>query len=197
LFTRKSRRWAGLVFVAALGAGAVFAREAGNLLVVDAPQPSDIIVVLAGETDYRPTKALALLDQGYGQRLLIDVPATARIYAFSQVDLAKRYAQDLPEAAAIAICPIVGLSTRDESHDVAQCLAHESGSRVLLVSSDFHTRRALSIFRHEIPGKSFTIAAAHNDSEFGTRWWTHREWAKTCFYEWIRFFWWSALERWK
>jgi len=67
-----------------------FAANAGRLLVVDAPGPSDVILVLAGETDRRPARALQLLDQGYGRRVMIDVPAAARIYELSQVQLAER-----------------------------------------------------------------------------------------------------------
>jgi hypothetical protein len=194
---KNRRRWAWLAMLGVILGLLLFAIDAGSLLVVDSPQPSDVIVVLAGETYHRPSTALHLLDRGYGRRVLIDVPAAAMIYEFPQVQLAERYVHDLPEAAAVAICPVEGLSTRDESHDVEKCLAQETGSRILIVTSDFHTRRALSIFRHEIPGKRFSIAAAHNDPEFGTHWWVHREWAKTCFYEWIRLAWWSAIERWK
>jgi len=163
-----------------------FVANAGRLLVVDAPQAADVIVVLAGETDHRPARALQLLDQGYGRRVLIDVPATARIYEFTQVQLAEKYIQDLPQAASVGICPITGLSTRDESHDVEKCLAGEEGNRVLIVTSDFHTRRSLSIFCHEVRGKTFSVAAARDDTQFGTRWWTHRQWAKTCVNEWLR-----------
>jgi len=174
-----------------------FGFSAGKFLVVDAPQPSDVIVVLAGETYYRPMHALELLKQGYARRMLIDVPATATVYEFSEVQLAEHYIHNLPQAASIGICPIVGLSTRDESHDVAKCLAREAGSRVLIVTSDYHTRRSLSIFRHEVRGKSFSASAAHDDAQFGVRWWTHRQWAKTCLEEWIRFSWWSLVERWE
>jgi hypothetical protein len=194
---QKSSRWLWLVVLGVVLGLLLFARNAGSLLVVDSPQPSDLIVVLAGETYDRPTTALKLLDRGYGRRMLIDVPAAAVIYRYSQVQLAEGYVHDLPEAASVGVCPIEGLSTRDESHDVEKCLANETGSRILIVTSDFHTRRALSIFRHEIRGKTFSVAAAYGDSEFGTRWWAHREWAKTCFYEWIRLAWWNAVERWK
>src|SRR5580692_4364248 len=44
-----------------------FALAAGKMLVVDAPRPSDLILVLAGETDHRPAHALELLHQGYGK----------------------------------------------------------------------------------------------------------------------------------
>jgi hypothetical protein len=173
-----------------------FAADAGRLLVVDAPQSSDVILVLAGETDRRPARALELLDQGYGRRVVIDVPASAKIYGLTQVQLAEKYIQGLPEAASVRICPIEGLSTREESHDVEKCLAGEEGSRILIVTSEFHTRRSLSIFRHEVQGKSFSVAAARDETQFGTRWWTHRQWAKTCVDEWLRLLWWTAVERW-
>jgi hypothetical protein len=174
-----------------------FAANAGRFLVVEAPQPSDVILVLAGESDRRPARALQLLDQGYGRRVVMDVPAASRIYEFTQVQLAKKYIEDLPQAASVQICSIEGLSTREESHDVEKCLAGEEGTRVLIVTSDYHTRRSLSIFRHEVHGKSFSVAAARDDTQFGTRWWTDRQWAKTCLDEWLRLVWWNAVERWR
>jgi len=174
-----------------------FAANAGSLLVIDAPAPSDLIVVLAGETDRRPVRALELLAQGYGSRVILDVPAAAKIYDFTQVELAQKYVDSLPQAAAVHVCAIEGLSTRDESHDVEKCLEDEPQTRILIVTSDFHTRRALAIFRHEMPGKSFTVAAARDNATFGTRWWTHRQWAKTCVDEWLRVAWWNAVDRWR
>ena len=164
---------------------------------MDAPQPADVILVLAGETDRRPARALQLLDQGFGRRVVIDVPAAARIYGFTQLELAEKYVEHLPQAASVRVCSIKGLSTREESHDVGKCLAPEEGSRVLIVTSDFHTRRALSIFRNEVRGKFFSVAAARDDTQFGTRWWTNRQWAKTCFEEWQRLVWWNTVERWR
>jgi len=174
----------------------IFAANAGRMLVVDDPQAADVIVVLAGETDHRPGRALELLAQGRARRMLLDVPAAAKIYNFTQVQLAEKYIEGLPNAESIRVCPIAGLSTRDEAHDVEQCLAREEGSRVLLVTSDFHTRRALSIFRHEVRGKFFSVAAAYGETQYGIRWWTHREWAKTCLDEWLRLVWWNAVDRW-
>lgn len=184
---------------AAAGAALLIALLAngGRMLVVDAPEPSDVILVLAGETDRRPAKGLQLLDQGYGRIVIIDVPAAAMIYHFSQVELAQKYVEGLPRAAAVRICPIVGLSTRDEAHDVEKCLAGVEGRRILIVTSEYHTRRALSIFRHEVQGKSFSMAAARDEREYGTAWWRRREWAKTFLAEWERLLWWSAVDRWR
>ena len=193
---QRRRGWfgAGLGLIAIV---VVFAANAGRFLVIDAPEPSDVIVVLAGETDRRPARALQLMEQGYARRELLDVPATARIYEFNQLELAQKYIQDLPQGKSIGVCIIKGMSTRDESRDVGKCLANEDGSRVLIVTSEFHTRRALSIFRSEVPGKTFSVAAARDSSQFGMKWWSQRQWAKTCVEEWLRFFWWKAVDQWR
>jgi len=189
------KKWLWLAGIAV--ACAVSGAFAGKLLVVNRPEPSDVILVLAGETDHRPARGLELLREGYGRRMMIDVPAEAKMYGFTDVELAQLYIRNLPAAGSVTICPITGLSTRDESHDAEKCLAKEPGSRVLIVTSDYHTRRALNIFRHEVRGKSFAVAAAYNDEEFGTRWWGRRQWAKTFLMESTKWIWWSAVDRWR
>jgi len=176
---------------------ALFAANAGRALVVNARERSDLIVVLAGETDRRLAYALRLLDHGYARRVMIDVPADAVIYGTTEMQLAREYVQRLPQASSIGFCPIEGLSTKDESHDVMQCLTQEKAGRILIVTSDFHTRRSLSIFRHEIPGRTWSIAAAPDDRQFGSPWWAHRQWAKTLVDEWLRLTWWTLVERWR
>ena len=194
---RPSRRRIAYVLLTIVAILIIFLLFAGRILVEDAPQRADLIVVLAGETDRRPARGLELLRQGYAPRMLIDVPAFSSLYNVSEIDVARNYIQTLPEASAIEVCPIEGLSTRAETADVERCIAGKPSSRVLIVTSDFHTRRALSIFRHQLAGHSFSISAAHDDRQFGIRWWTHRQWAKVCFEEWLRFAWWNCVDRWK
>ncbi len=189
------RSWLlALGVVAALAAG--LAAKAGSFLIVDVPRPSDVILVLAGETYRRPERALQLLAQGYGRRVVLDVPSSAKLYEFTQIQLAQKYIQDLPQGAAVSVCPIDGLSTRDESKDAEKCLARDGGRSVLIVTSDFHTRRALDIFQREVPGHEYSIAAARDAEQFGARWWTHRQWAKTLVDEWLRLIWWETVDRW-
>ena len=90
-----------------------------------------------------------------------------------------------------------GLSTRAEAQEASRCLEKVAGRNVLLVTSDYHTRRAVVIFRHEIPRLNFSVAAAHAPREFGVNWWQHREWAKTNFNEWMKLVWWEAVDRWR
>jgi hypothetical protein len=170
--------------------------QSGSFLVVDRPQRADVILVLAGETDHRPTRALELLNQGYSSRLVLDVPADGKVYGSTLVEMARKWADSLPQASAILVCPIHGLSTKAEARDASECLRNVGGSSTLLVTSDFHTRRALSVFRHRIPTRTFEVAAANDSTQFGVQWWRHRQWAKTNLDEWLRLIWWQLVDRW-
>jgi hypothetical protein len=195
---RKSvrNRWWVLALALVVGLSVGVAAAAGNYLVLDAPRPSDVILVLAGETNHRPERALQLLTLGFGRRVVLDVPANSKIYEFTQIQLAEKYVQDLPNGAMASICPIHGLSTRDEAKDVERCLP-QGDERVLIVTSDFHSRRALSIFQREIPSHSYSIASSRDEEKFGPRWWTHRQWAKTFIDEWLRLIWWKSVDQWR
>jgi uncharacterized SAM-binding protein YcdF (DUF218 family) len=169
----------------------------GKFLIVNRPQHADAIVVLAGETDRRPALGLQLLQRGYAPRMLLDVPATAKIYQWNMLQLAEQYVHELPQPQAVIICPIYGLSTKAEAQDVSQCLRNLDVHSVLVVTSDYHTRRALSTFRHELPGMQISVAAAADPQQFGGAWWQHRQWAKLNFDEWLRLVWWQAVDRWR
>lgn len=173
------------------------ASQAARFLVVDKPEKSDAIVVLAGETNDRPAHALELLRQGLAPRVFLDAQTKNEIYNQQLIDIAQEYVNALPEANKVKLCPIVGLSTYAEADDVSRCLQPLGVHRVLIVTSEFHTRRALTIFRHRLAQYQFHVAAARNSTQFGEAWWTNREWAKTTFDEWSKMIWFEAVDRWR
>src|ERR1700733_8085353 len=103
-YSRKGR-WL-IAFGILIATAVVFGARAGSFLILDAPQHSDIIIVLAGETDRRPQRALDLLAQQYAHLVVLDVPTNAKLYEFTQIDLAQKYIQDLPHPDSMSICPI-------------------------------------------------------------------------------------------
>lgn len=183
-------------FVLVLIVGVLFASRAAHFLVIDNPQKSDAMVVLAGETIVRPERGLDLLRQGVAPRMFIDAE-TGRIFDSHLTDIAQKYISAQPDASAIAVCPIAGHSTLAETADVDRCLQPLDAHRVLLVTSDYHTRRALAIFSHRLPQYQWNVAAARNPLQFGDDWWTDREWAKATFDEWSKLVWWEAIDRWR
>jgi len=128
--------------------------------------------------------------------MILDVPADSKIYQWNEVEIARKYVEGLPQAGSITICPIYAHSTRDEAQDVSRCLQGSGARRILLVTSDFHTRRALSIFNRVLPA-DYSVAAAFDPREFGVQWWRHREWAKTNLGEYTKFMWWELVDRWR
>ena len=173
------------------------ASQAARFLIVDDPQKSDAIVVLAGETKIRPARALALLRQGMASHVYLDVEVRDELFGQRLTDLAQKYVDSLPEAKQISVCPITGLSTYAESDDVHRCLRAAGVHQVLIITSEFHTRRALTIFRHRLPQYQFSAAPAYDSNEFGIAWWSHREWAKVTLGEWMKLVWWETVDRWR
>jgi uncharacterized SAM-binding protein YcdF (DUF218 family) len=170
--------------------------NSGKFLVVDDPQRADAMVVLAGETDRRPARALQLLNEDYAPRIVLDVPADALVFGSTYSQLAQNWANAQPQSKAIRVCAIHGLSTKAEAVEAAQCLHQEGARSVLIVTSDYHTRRALSEFQKEAPDFTFHVAAAYDPTQFGVRWWQHRQWAKMNLDEWLRLLWWECVDRW-
>src|SRR5438874_3100816 len=186
-----------IFLIAVLTAVLLLSLTSGSYLVVNDPQKADVIVVLAGETNWRPARGLQFLSHGYAPRMLLDVPAAGIIYDQSMLTIAKEYVQHLPQGEAISICPIAGLSTKTEAQDVVGCLRNSGVHRILVVTSDYHTRRARSVFQHEFRGYDISIAAAFDSETFGIPWWHHRQWAKINLDEWLRLVWWQAIDRWR
>jgi vancomycin permeability regulator SanA len=184
-----------LLFVVAILAA--LASQAARFLVVDDPQRSDAIVVLAGETNVRPAHAVELLRQGVASRVFMDVETRDRLYDQRLIDIAQKYVKSLGEGSRVSLCPIAGFSTLAEADDVRRCLQTVDAHRVLIVTSEFHTRRALVIFRHRLPQYEIHVAAARNVAEFGEFWWTKREWAKNTFDECAKLLWWDMVDRWR
>ena len=176
---------------------AALASQAARFLVVDDPEKSDAIVVLAGETNVRSARALELLRQGVAPHVFLDAETRDVIYDQPLGEIAQKYVNSLGEANRVSICSIDGYSTMAEADDVSRCLQSLGAHRVLIVTSEYHTRRALMIFRHRLPQYQFNAAAARNSAQFGEAWWTNREWAKVTFDEWLKMLWWETVDRWR
>lgn len=192
----------GLPMVAAvLLMGLLLGRRAGRYLIVDYPHASDVLVVLGGDVnDVRYWKGIHLLQAGMARTMIYDVPNSTIAYGQTQVQLAQGFVARTagPLRRRIQMCPLGANSTADEAVDVATCLQQTPGPvrRILLVTSDYHTRRALAIFRARLPQYEWSVAAAQDAYSFGVTWWQRREWAKTCAGEWERLLWWELVDRW-
>jgi uncharacterized SAM-binding protein YcdF (DUF218 family) len=190
-----------LIAAVIIAAGAILLLvRSGTYLIVDHPEKSDVIVVLGGDrNDVRYWRGIELLRAGYGHQMVVDAGTElmyGRTYAEHAADFAARTSGEL--APQISVCTIKYDSTLLEAADLAGCLAQlqPTPRTALIVTSDYHTRRALSIFSKRLPQYRWSVTAARDDYFFGQPWWKRREWAKINLTEWQKLLWWEMWERW-
>jgi len=185
-----------LLLVLAVLLGFLF-RHAGSYLVVNQPEHADVIVVLAGgNNDLRYWNGVRMMQQGWAPRLVLDVFAKGETFGNMDVDLARNFLNRTTPGQS-AICPIILNSTYGEAQHLADCLRGSGAKSILVVTSDYHTRRAFEILQKRLPQYQVSIAAAPDPYFFGQSWWQTREWAKTTLSEWQRYLWWILVDRWR
>ena len=196
-------RWASRrnIFLLLLLAFLLFARFAGSMLVRDRPEKSDVIVVLAGDSqDERYRRGMELLRAGYARHLLLDASSDSRYFGHTPAEYAEAFLkQDAKEMSSqVSVCAFEEDSTLTETGYVGKCLEPFHPANVLLVTSDWHTMRAqLNLQCTNLPQYHWSVAAAKDPRLFGTRWWRRREWAKITFNEWLKVVWWNCIDRWR
>ncbi len=187
-----------ILVVGLLGIIMVFLlRHAGSGLVVSAPEPADVIVVLGGgEEDLRYWNGVRLMQEGLAHHLVLDVYSRGEIFGRSNFELARDLLNRTSPGQS-TVCPVELNSTYEEAGYLAQCLAGSKVKSILLVTSAYHTRRALAILQARLPQYHFSAYAADDPFYFGSRWWTNRVWAQTTLSEWERYLWWLIVDRWR
>ena len=70
----------------------IFARFAGRMLVSDHPEKSDVIVVLAGDSqDQRYRRGMELLRAGYARRLFLDASSDSNYFGHTPAEYAENF----------------------------------------------------------------------------------------------------------
>lgn len=165
-------------------------RIAGRVLVLDdSPRASDAIVML-GDDNYngdRATRAAELLKAGWAPRVV----ASGR-YLRPYISVADLEEHDLTNrgapASAIVRFPNRAQNTREECTALSQLLAERGWKHVLLVTSNYHTRRAGYICSRLLPPGTELRVVAAPDSQFNPDdWWQSRQGEKIFFHEVVGF----------
>jgi uncharacterized SAM-binding protein YcdF (DUF218 family) len=159
----------------------------GNFLVkAEPPQKADIIVVLAGDGfGHRIEKAADLVKEGWAPKVLVSGPNGN--YGNYECDLAIPFAvkEGYPESYFMHL-EHRARSTEEEAQAVLEKLRAMGVKRLLLVTSNYHTRRAGKIFHRAAPDLEIFVVAARDESFSPDSWWRIREARKTFLLEWTK-----------
>lgn len=171
----------GLIFHNALLAGL------GSYLVKDqAPEKADIALVLAGDGEgNRILTAAQLVRRGYAPKALVSGPGG--IYGYHECDLEIPFAvkAGYPESYFLHF-ENEGRSTKEEAHAAVGRLRQMGVHKVLLITSDYHTRRAGGIYRAAAPDLQFVVVSAPDKYFTAGGWWHSRDGQKVAFNEWTK-----------
>ncbi len=137
---------------------------ADGLIVNEVPHPADIIFLLNGDIDTRPFRASELYKQGLAPLVVIartrDTPAVKMGLVPNLTDISVSILErtGVPPAKII-ILPFTGgvTSTFDEAEALHGYIDSVPVRQVMLVTSEFHTRRAKWIFERELSGLPVTL----------------------------------------
>jgi uncharacterized SAM-binding protein YcdF (DUF218 family) len=159
----------------------------GSYLVkADAPEKADIALVLAGDGEgNRILTAAQLARQGYISQVLVSGPSG--VYGQYECDLAIPFAEKAGYPASYFLhFENDARSTQQEAHDAIVRLHQLGVHKVLLVTSDYHTRRSGKIYRSAAPDLQFVVVAAPDRYFTAGGWWHNRQGEKIAFNEWVK-----------
>jgi uncharacterized SAM-binding protein YcdF (DUF218 family) len=146
------------------------------------PQPGGYVMVLGGGEETRPFVAAALVKAGLARKVLVpeailtaDEEAGFRLPPHKVSRRVLRY-RGVAEADIVILAGPV-YDTHDEATALAAFLDSSPGSRVAVVTNDFHTRRARWVFRQVLGDRSsqLSFVSAPNDQFAEAEWWRYEE----------------------
>ena len=201
---RRSLAWlaAGVAVLLLVGLAFVFriallTAVAEGLIVNDPPQPADIIFLLNGDYNTRPFRAAELYEQKLAPLVVIahseDTPAVklGLIPNDTDISVSVLKKKGVPDEKIVVLSWPGGVtSTFDEAAALHQYVNMTDISRVILVTSEFHSRRAKWIFARELSGLRVTLemAAVPYSTFDKTNWWKNENGLITLNNEYIKLF---------
>jgi uncharacterized SAM-binding protein YcdF (DUF218 family) len=160
----------------------------GNRLVEnDGPQKVQAAVVLGGDAyGVRVIKAAQLAQAGYVPYVLVDAPKSLLGHESDElIPYAVQHGFAASLFRPILLPPEIN-STRAEAKFVGEYLKKNRITKILLVTSSYHTHRAAWLFRKMNPALT-VIAVPAPDPDFRPDdWWTFRDGQKTFLLEWTK-----------
>ena len=188
---RRARCWLSLVVL--LGAAIVLHAQwlplvAGFLVKTEPVQAADAIFVLGGDHfGDRITHAALLARQGFASKVYVSGPSG--VFDHFESDLAIEFAEK-HGFRDVAFVPLPNhcTSTRDEAERYMPEFRRLGFKKVLVVTSNFHTRRAGRILRTVGAEPEIFMIAAPTREFHPADWWRRRQDQKNFFMEWVKTF---------
>ena len=171
------------LFLVTFGLGLYFVRHpifrfaAESWVIEDALEKSDVLIVLSDDNFYadRATRTAELFREGKAPLVVASgrrMRPSAGIAELMEHDLVAR---GVPKDRILRFAQD-GDSTREEAAALAKLAKTKRWHKAIVVTSNYHTRRARYIFRHVFPQDIEVSVASARDGDFNPEnWWEKRK----------------------
>jgi uncharacterized SAM-binding protein YcdF (DUF218 family) len=152
------------------GLGYLALRAMGAFLITgDRLKPSDVVAALGGGGEWRVEEAVRLVQERYGQALVLTEPGEIR----AGEGPGSRYFREAAinqglSPHAILLTEGVQRSTHDEAEAVLALMRRHQYRSVIVVTDPFHTQRTRMIFRDVFDESGLTVRV-HPAADHGYR----------------------------
>lgn len=179
----RRRAWIAAAVLVVIMAAAWAIRGVGQWLVVqDALEPAQAIVVLSGRMPVRAREAAEIYRQGFAAQVWITRPASPEeelrqmgIGFVGEEFYNQRVLIQLgvpTDAIRVLDKPVI--NTEQEVLEISDALRQEGGSKVIVVTTKPHTRRVKAIWKRLVGNSPrLMVRYASQDGYDGAHWWRH------------------------
>lgn len=176
-----------------------FPRLGAWLVVEDPLEKADAVVVLGGTMYERPMEAVELYKEGWAPRIYLfrqvadwgEALLVERNFQYTrEVDLQIEVMGRLGVPRAVISILDQANSTAEESDDLLALVTREKFSRVIVVTSRQHTRRARLVMNRKVTpaGVAVIVRPSRFDRSDVDRWWSNRSTLRFTLFETQRLF---------
>ncbi len=166
-------------------------RAAGEFWVVDEPPQAADAILLLSEDNFNADRATraAELYRGWAPRVVASGRMLRRYAGLAELMQRDLVERGVPAEAVVRFAHTAD-NTAEEAQALRQLVVERGWRRVLVVTSNYHTRRARYIFRRVFPLQVEVRVAAARDSGYDPdRWWQSRLGKKLFLRETLGFCW--------
>ena len=173
--------FSGLIAVSISQYRSILTAYAKFFTVNNATPGADVIVVLSGGKETRITHALKLFEEGYAPEMLLTDEKKRNIRFSHLFPTNEMIAQVMIEELEMSV-PVSTIqsqkggatSTFDEAYDLLKLSENKRYRHLILVTDEFHTRRAYHAFQTVFENTEIKIemSAASNEIFNVNNWWT-------------------------
>jgi len=162
----------GLLYV---GRGFILEKAGRYLYYKDELKPADVIVVLAGEETERVEYGAKLLKEGWARKDKIILTGGPLVWKYTWASLMQEHAVSLGVPKSAILLADKSRTTEEDAAFTKELMTKHGYKSCILVTSPYHSRRALKIFKKIMGNKIRIISAPSEEVWFQFDEWWQRE----------------------